>query len=517
MKRFYKAINNGDAMVFTLFGHSFLFSANTLMYFPITECAKEMLLNGELEVGASAVSVKVCDASVGGESAPSGKDSVSVEKDSVQAKEKVMAVGEPVSCEIPENRMAEYLKRYSEKEINSTFEKLKEINANGSLGSAAWIFKPDIKFGDYTLKLVQSTRCNLNCSYCFSRKSKEYDMSVETAKKAILFFLDNFGDGKNCRYIIDLTGSGEPLLRLDFILEVNNFVQELKKERDINIFCQLATNGMLLTKKMSSLLKKNCILFGVSLDGKKEISEKNRAGLKYDVVAKNIQEMENKDFFGLAATYSGNNHDFVEIFKTLYDFGPEVVGMKPVRLPENNPNSINMQNIEEVKDSYDQFAKWMYKQLVSGKKEVFRAFLHSEDYFARFMKIMLHPLRVFYRCSAGVSSIAVDGKENILVCPAFIGKKEGKLGSLDKGLLPEKMQKMENLYADKIPACKNCWARYSCGGECFAEGFLNSGEMEKPVPAMCELKKYLIQLSIYFWTTLRFSHEEIYRECLENY
>ena len=224
--------------------------------------------------------------------------------------------------------------------------KLKEFTENGVISPVTTHEKGEIFYNDYYLKLVQSTRCNLNCSYCFAKKDKSYDMSVETAKKAILFFLDKFVPDNKRRYIIDLTGSGEPLLRLDFILEVNDFVQKIKEERKINIFCQLATNGMLLTKEVSSLLKKNCILFGVSLDGDKEISEKNRTGLKYDVVSKNISDMENKDFFGLAATYSGNNYDFIKIFKSLYAFNPEVVGMKPVRLLETDENSINESNIE---------------------------------------------------------------------------------------------------------------------------------------------------------------------------
>ncbi len=504
MKRECKIINGGDGAVFSLFGQSFLFSTNTLMYFPITECARELLLK-ESSLLENKVLLEP------GEISGERQKMESLEADSREA----------FLSLLPKEHLSDYLKRYSEDEIYFTLKKIQELKQAGSLVKAGKIEKPEIKFGDYCLKLVQSTRCNLNCSYCFSKKSRDFDMSVETAKKAILYFVDNFGGkangDENCRYIIDLTGSGEPLLRLDFILEVNNFVQELKKERNINIFCQLATNGMLLTKKMSSLLKKNSILFGVSLDGKKEISEQNRAGLKYDLVAKNIQEMENKDFFGLAATYSGNNHDFVEIFKSLYAFNPEVVGMKPVRLVENDPNSINMKNIEEIKNSYDMFAKWLYKQLVSGNTKLFRAFLHSEDYFARFMKIMLHPVRIFYRCAAGVSSIAVDGKENILICPAFIGKKEGLLGKVGEGISLDKKDKMENLYADKISYCKNCWARYSCGGECFAEAFLNNGKIEKPVPAMCELKKYLIQLSIFFWTTLRFSRDDLYRQCLEEY
>lgn len=488
-KRFCKQLEGTDAAVFSVMDQAFLFSGNTLTYFPLTDFATDMFLSGDYK------------------------------------------------SEWKDEFIEKYSPKYSEKEIRTTFEKFAEFFKSGVLIPAKLDEKPNLHFKDYYLKLVQSTRCNLHCGYCFSRKSAEFDMSVETAKKTILQFVDEFvpkTDGEK-RYIIDLTGSGEPLLRLDFILEVNDFVLQLKKERNINIFCQLATNGMLLSKKVSSLLKKKCILFGVSLDGAKDVSEKNRAGLNYDLVSKNIREMENKDFFGLAATYSGNNHDFINIFKTLLAFGPEVVGMKPVRLSEDNPNSINKNNIEEIKNSYDRFAKWLYKQLVSGnssnrnssngnapqknpkKNEVFNAFAASEDYFARFLKITLHPLRLFYRCSAGVNAYAVDGKENIIICPAFIGKEEGIIGNLNTGIFPEKKAILENMYADKIEKCKSCWARYTCGGECFAVSQQSGGKIGEPNETMCELKKYLIQLSVYFWTALRFSHEDIYQECLKKY
>lgn len=288
MRRFCKQLDNSDAVVFTVMGQSFLFSANTLTYFPITECAKDILLTSDFEK--------------------------------------------------KENNIMIYQK-YSSKEIDLTCQKLKEFKDSNVLSEINAHEMGDLYYSDYYLKLVQSVRCNLNCSYCFSKKDKKFDMNIETAKKAILFFLDDFVPDDKRRYIIDLTGSGEPLLRLDFILEINEFVLKLKEERHINIFCQLATNGMLLSKEISSLLKKKCILFGVSLDGEKEMSEKNRTGLKYDVVAKNIHDMENKDFFGLAATYSGNNHNFVQIFKSLLAFKPEVVGMKPVRLPESDKMS----------------------------------------------------------------------------------------------------------------------------------------------------------------------------------
>ncbi len=466
MKRFSKQLDNTDNVVFTVMGQAFLFSANTLTYFPITECAKDLLLTSDWE------NLSVSD--------------------------------------IVKNR-------YDKNEIEKTCIKLKEFSENDVISPVTTHEKGEIFYNDYYLKLVQSTRCNLNCSYCFAKKDKSYDMSVETAKKAILFFLDKFVPDNKRRYIIDLTGSGEPLLRLDFILEVNDFVLKLKKERNINIFCQLATNGMLLTKEVSSLLKKKCILFGVSLDGDKEISEKNRTGLKYDVVSKNISDMENKDFFGLAATYSGNNYDFIKIFKSLYAFNPEVVGVKPVRLLETDENSINESNIEKIKDSYEDFANWIFNQLVGANESVFASLMKSEDYFGRFLKATLRPFRMYYRCSAGISAFAVDANENIIICPAFIGEKEGIIGNLDNGIDLKYKEKFENLYADKIEYCKNCWARYTCGGECFAVGYGHSKIFEKPNPVMCELKKHLIQLSIYFWTRLRFEHKEIYDEVIKRY
>lgn len=452
MKNFCIQPEGKDFVVFSVLNQIFLYSANALSYFPITDCAKDILIKG-----------------------------INLEE------------------------------KYSEKEISLTKEKLKEFSKNGVLSKHKAHEKGEIYYNDYYLKLILSTRCNLHCSYCFARKSSEFDMNIETAKKAILYFINKFVPDKKRRIIVDLSGSGEPLLRLDLILKINEFVLALKDKLKINIFCQFATNGMLLTNEISSILKKSGILFGVSLDGKKEFCEKSRIGLNYEIVSKNIKNIENKDFFGLAATYSAQNHDFLQIFKSLYSFTPEVIGMKPVRLNAKNCNSVNKNSIEVIKKSYDIFIKWLYKQLCFGNKKYFYTFYKSEDFLAKFLKTTLHPVRIFYRCSASINSFAVDSKENILICPAFIENKDAILGNLDKGIFEEKKKIFENFYADRIVYCKKCWARYACGGECFAVGYENHKIFEKPEKYMCELKKYLIQLSVWFWTNLKFEHPEIYK------
>lgn len=148
-----------------------------------------------------------------------------------------------------------------------------------------WINKPVKSDFDkfipktFILKLIPTLCCNLRCSYCFSRdKNTDFDMSIETAKAAIDFFLNHFHLFSNCTYIVDLTGAGESLLRLDFILEVNKYVKEIEENSKIHIYCQLATNGMLLTPEISKIIQENGIIFGVSLDGDRKSSE-NRNGL----------------------------------------------------------------------------------------------------------------------------------------------------------------------------------------------------------------------------------------------
>lgn len=385
-----------------------------------------------------------------------------------------------------------------------------------------WINKPVKSDFDkfipktFILKLIPTLRCNLRCSYCFSRdKNTDFDMSIETAKAAIDFFLNHFHLFSNCTYIVDLTGAGESLLRLDFILEVNKYVKEIEENSKIHIYCQLATNGMLLTPEISKIIQENGIIFGVSLDGDRKSSE-NRNGLDYALVEKNINAIKYKDFFGIAATYDGVHNNIVSIFKALNLFELSVIGIKPVRLPSSSKNAINEENIDKVLCSYKKFADYLFIELNMKNFSVWNRFINGEDYFARFLKIMLRKTRVRYRCSAGVNSFAVDSNGNILICPVFIGVHNYSLGSITEGFDSKKLREIQTLYADNIEKCKNCWAKNACAGECFNVSFINSGNLKTPDEVMCKLKKYLIKLSMYFWTALKINNPNLYKFCKDS-
>ena len=69
----------------------------------------------------------------------------------------------------------------------------------------------------------------------------------------------------------------------------------------------------------------------------------------------------------------------------------------------------------------------------------------------------------------------------------------------------------------KIPECKDCWARYICGGECFAVSYIQNKSLNKPVSVMCRLKKHLAKLSIYFWLCMKYEYPDVYVKMQKKY
>lgn len=84
---------------------------------------------------------------------------------------------------------------------------------------------------NYTLCIHPSRKCNLQCKYCFGEE--EYlpscEISLDMAIQAIDFIVLNHGVTGSL-YTIDLSGSGEPLLRLDFIKELDKHCETLRNK-----------------------------------------------------------------------------------------------------------------------------------------------------------------------------------------------------------------------------------------------------------------------------------------------
>ena len=60
----------------------------------------------------------------------------------------------------------------------------------------------------------------------------------------------------------------------------------------------------------------------------------------------------------------------------------------------------------------------------------------------------------------------------------------------------EKKHRLSSLRIDARESCKECWARYFCGGGCYAAAWLTNRDVSQPDLVKCELVKHLILLSM---------------------
>mgnify|MGYP001167464878 CR=1 FL=1 len=134
------------------------------------------------------------------------------------------------------------------------------------------------------------TLCNLSCSYCFVGEKKSSKMEFSTLEKIISSVIIH--NGKDCITKFIWHG-GEPLLAgLDFYRKVVDFQNNFKMD-GYRILNAIQTNLTLLNEDYIDFFIKNEFGVGTSLDGTKELHDKNRCN-SFDKVFKNLQYAKSK-------------------------------------------------------------------------------------------------------------------------------------------------------------------------------------------------------------------------------
>ena len=344
-----------------------------------------------------------------------------------------------------------------------------------------------------TMCINISPVCNLRCKYCY-RLSDGPEFSFEEIKRYIDCITAIYPKAE--RYIVDLSGTGEPLMRLPLLIKVAKYCQELSNKYVREFLPTLACNGTLLTKEVVEQLQEAGILFGVSLDGDKDMHDRNRVFENgqgsFDIVKNNLKNIKNNATVGVALTYS--TPELLKAFKAVYPLAP-TVSMKPVRYTNGNEF-----NADEVCASYTQLVEFLLNETVNGNHNYIFSLIRGQDYFGKFLKRVVANEGFYGRCDVGICRFALAYDKKIYGCPAAAGIKECELGDLEHGIDESKMQYMWQLIRND--ECENCLARGACGGECIIVSYNKFKRLDKLDPTMCKLKKHMYILAVHFYQTL---------------
>jgi len=153
--------------------------------------------------------------------------------------------------------------------------------------------------GPHTHIISITGKCNQSCLYCSASSSdRSKDMSFKTAKRIIDFIFSI----ENNEFFIEFTG-GEPTSNLDILTKIFNYAKEKSKKTAKSAYFSVVTNLSYRNEKIIDFFIKNNITVCSSLDGPKEIHDKNRIknakGSSYEDVIYNIKLLKKAYHKGL--------------------------------------------------------------------------------------------------------------------------------------------------------------------------------------------------------------------------
>lgn len=355
-----------------------------------------------------------------------------------------------------------------------------------------------------TLQLVLHNICNFACRYCFrepnNAKKCKY-MTVATAVDAIQYFVRCFAH-KESNIVVDLTGSGEPLLDIPFIERISFYCKRLEHKIGRKVRVSLCTNGSLLSKDLISYFENNNISFGVSLDGGQAIQDSLRpsrqgAGTYYTVI-NNLQYAKgSSSFIGLYGTLTGKYYNVESIYNDLYDLGvTNSISVTPVRLPSTHEYAITYESAVNIKAAYSSLFGYAIEEAFSGHAGLLKCLCQSTDIVGEYFRCVLFRKRSTRPCGAGLANIAIDGSGDIYACANSKDCASFCIGNIYNGIVAQLRKRYitPSIYTNL--SCQRCWARNICGGECYVRAQMVDGSIYTPSRDICELRKHIIKLCI---------------------
>ena len=320
------------------------------------------------------------------------------------------------------------------------------------------IIRPNIKFDIektlYSYTILNTTKCNARCKYCFEndeefKTTKQHmdDHTIDNLLKLIQTNYDN--NGKDV--VIGLFG-GEPFFHQKSLDRIFNYL----KDHNIRYKSNFISNGYLINEKMIDKLIDlyHCTNGQITLDGTEETynSIKNyiykNGPSPYKVVLENIDRIINTGKIGLSIRVNydprGDYSSQLEVAKIMSDKYGHLDNVK-VYIHEYYRKDYTL---EEQEKMFELYKKYSY-----------------ETVYSRYLNVLSN-LFIYEKCmSDSGQSIVISPNGDLYKCEDM--PKGGKIGNLneyfDNGT-PIDIELMNKFYFDflEFEECKKCNIKPFC-------------------------------------------------------
>ena len=324
---------------------------------------------------------------------------------------------------------------------------------------------PDIQNGlkldpeEYTtLSLLPNLTCNFRCNYCYSAEGRSsIVIDRQKLKQGVDFFI-------NPERIMPQTikmfisGGGEPFMSWDDTQFAISYAHERAKEMGFTLWASIITNGSVINEGIIHTLTKYKCSVCVSFEILEDLQNQLRGS--YKKVAKNIISYSESGIpIMLNSTITplsiNRMNEMAEEVFTKYSFVRNYT-LEPVT------DHTQFESPESLRSFYDQFIE-NYKMIKKKYSHSTPSLWFSLEDMAKTIKmrycpgkLCLTPKATFSICHCVSSPLEKRYKESIY----------GKITPEGVVFDRNKFHSLIALNAHNRDKCKNCFAKWNCGGEC---------------------------------------------------
>ena len=335
--------------------------------------------------------------------------------------------------------------------------------------------KNEKKTRTVTLTLTQA--CNLACAYCYESHKSDKKMALETAKQIIDLELSNNADFDDFEF--DLFG-GEPFLEFDLLQKITEYICENKGDIPCTVFA--TTNGTLVHGVVQDWLKEHdsCFVCGLSLDGTREMHNRNRSNSYDDIDIDFFREM-----------YPDQDVKMTISQETLPMLAEGVIDMhnKGFLVSCNLAYGIDWSEPQNTAILHRELDKLIDFYLENPDIEPCSMLEMGISNVGAYEK---HAVRY---CGAEKYMRAYDVDGRAYPCQFFMPLSVGK----EKAAASKDIQFPDDYISDELldEKCRKCVVRSACPN-CFGSNYASTGNIYSRDDNMCRLTKIIMKARSYF-------------------
>lgn len=323
----------------------------------------------------------------------------------------------------------------------------------------------------HALSLAIAQKCNLGCSYCYAQQGEfggtAKNMSAETANHAVDLLIAGAAPG--ARLNLAFLG-GEPLVNRSVLQSATRRAAELAERRGVTLTFSITTNGTLLNADDADFFEAFAFAVTVSLDGPREVHDALRmykgGGGSFNRIMHNVQPLlsrQRRMQVSARVTVTPKNLSLRRSLDTFVSAGFHSVGFSPMLSAPNGNGEMQADNLEVMLGEMIDCGREFERRSQLGERYPFANMLNA-------MREIEKGTHRPYPCGAGAGYFGVSADGDLAACHRFVGDNDGAMGSLSTGVDAKRQSEwLAERHVHRQQPCRDCWARYLCGGGCHHE------------------------------------------------